>query len=135
MSKKKKRKRSRKPRPPTSNVRREDFHHLLFQRKHWQQGMAKVLREHPYCGGYIPQATLHREIHSKVHDVPTPNASKCRRVLNILNEKLKNGEISVKDRLDTKAKLLAELFLEDCPATAAILLWQSEIISKFYGRQ
>lgn len=114
---------------------REDYHHLLFQRKHWQQGYAKILREHSYCGGYIPQATLHREIHSKAHDVPTPNGSDCRYAITKLNEMLEQGIIDINDRLDRKAQILSSIFSERCPATSAMLLWQSEIISKFYGRQ
>lgn len=136
MSRKKRRnKRQQKSEKNIRHLTREDYHHLLFQRKHWQQGYAKILREHSYCGGYIPQATLHREIHSKAHDVPTPNGSDCRYAITKLNEMLEQGIIDINDRLDRKAQILSSIFSERCPATSAMLLWQSEIISKFYGRQ
>lgn len=136
MSKKKRRKkRNHSSEKHTRYLAREDYHHLCFQRKHWQQGFAKALREHPYCGGYIPQATLHREIHSKVHDVPTPNGYDCKKALETLNNMLALGTIKLNDRLDKKAQILSSIFSEKCPATSAILLWQSEIISKYYGRQ
>lgn len=136
MSRKKRRKkRQQKSEKYIRHLARENYHHLLFQRKHWQQGYAKILREHSYCGGYIPQATLHREIHSKAHDVPTPNGSDCRYAITKLNEMLEQGIIDINDRLDRKAQILSSIFSERCPATSAMLLWQSEIISKFYGRQ
>lgn len=111
-----------------------DYHHILFQGRHWKQGYAKVLREHPYCGGYIPQNTLHREIHSKIYDIPTPNGAECRYALETLNKWLEEGRISLDDRLDVKIKFIAECFREKCPATTAILDWQMEVVSKFYGR-
>lgn len=113
---------------------RENYHHLLFQRRHWEQGFAKILREHPYCGDYIPQTTLHRAIHSKVHDVPTPNGAECKYALDMINKMLEQGVISLTDELDKKARILSSIFAEKCPATASILAWQSEIVSKFYGR-
>lgn len=111
-----------------------DYHHILFQGRHWKQGYAKILREHGYCGGYIPQNTLHRIIHSKIHDVPTPNGSDCRKALEVINNLLLEGKISLDDRLDIKIGVIAECFRENCPATTAVLDWQREVVSKFYAR-
>lgn len=64
MSKKKKRKRA--PVQPTGRNR----HHLLFQGRHWNVGMAKELRN--YFIYYVPIRT-HNELHNHVlHDVPKP---------------------------------------------------------------
>lgn len=110
-----------------------DYHHILFQGRHWKCGWAKILREHPYCGAYIPQATLHREIHSKIHDVPTPNGPECRMAVEALNSWLEAGLITAEDRLDKRIEMIAKCFRARCPATTAILDWQREVVSKFYG--
>lgn len=123
---------SRRKRKP-KNLR-EDYHHILFQGRHWKQGWAKKLREHPYCGGYIPQMTLHREIHSKIHDIPTPNGADCRTAVLALNNWLEAGYISLDDPLDKKIEMIAKCFRVKCPATTAVLDWQREVVAKFYGR-
>lgn len=125
MSKKKKK---RQP----ANLTHEDYHHILFQGRHWKQGWAKILREHKYCGGYIPQMTLHRAIHAKIHDIPTPNGADCRRAVEALNSWLEAGYISYDDRLDKKIENIAKCFRANCPATTAILDWQRDVVRKFY---
>lgn len=111
-----------------------DYHHIFFQGRHWKQGYAKVLREHPYCGAYIPQNTLHREIHSKIHDVPTPNGKDCKEALEAINSWLDGGYISLDDPLDVKLEMITKCFRMKCPATTAILDWQFQIVTKFYDR-
>ena len=111
-----------------------DCHHILFQGRHWKCGWAKVLREHEYCKAYIPQATLHREIHSKIHDIPTPNGADCKAAVEALNSWLEAEYISLDDRLDRRIEVLAWCFRAKCPATTAMLDWQKEVVSKFYSR-
>ena len=123
----------RKKKRPT-NLTREDYHHILFQGRHWKNGWAKILREHRYCGGYIPQMTLHREIHSKIHDVPTPNGADCRIAVEALNSWLEAGYISLDDPIERKIEMIAKCFRAKCPATTAILDWQREVVVKFYQR-
>lgn len=127
MAKKKKRKRKAKP-----NKTFCDYHHILFQKRHWKCGWANTLREHPYCGAYIPQATLHRELHSKIHDIPTPNGAECRLAVEAIDSWLEAGYISLDDRLDKKIEVIASCFRAKCPATTAMLDWQKEVVSKFY---
>lgn len=124
------RKKNRRP----VNLSREDYHHILFQGRHWKNGWAKRLREHPYCGGYIPQMTLHREIHSKIHDVPTPNGAECRIAVEALDSWLKAGYISLDDPMERKIEMIAKCFRAKCPATTAVLDWQREVVLKFYQR-
>lgn len=113
-----------------------DYHHILFQRRHWKQGYAKLLREHPYMGKYIPTATLHREIHSKIHDIPTPNGVDCRRAYNRLIEWERQGIIDVEcDTLEERIQFLIDIWKDTCPATVAILEWQKDVIRKFYERR
>lgn len=111
-----------------------DYHHILFQKRHWKCGWSKILREHPYCGAYIPQATLHREIHSKIHDIPTPNSVDCRIAVEAINSWLDAGYISMEDRLDRRIEVIAWCFRAKCPATTAMLDWQKEVVSKFYSK-
>jgi len=124
------RKKNRRP----ANLSREDYHHILFQGRHWKNGWAKRLREHPYCGGYIPQMTLHREIHSKIHDVPTPNGAECRIAVEALNSWLEAGYISLDDPMERKIEMIAKCFRAKCPATTSVLDWQREVVLKFYQR-
>lgn len=63
---KKKRRRNRQKAQPTGRNR----HHLLFQGRHWNAGMAKELRA--YFVYYIP-ISIHNELHNHLlHDVPKP---------------------------------------------------------------
>lgn len=122
----------KKKRP--ANLSRKDYHHILFQGRHWKQGWAKRLRGHPYCGGYIPKMTLHREIHSKIHDVPTPNGAECRIAVEALDSWLEAGYISLDDPMERKIEMIAKCFRAKCPATTAVLDWQREVVLKFYQR-
>lgn len=127
-------KHKRKKRERRVDYNYKDFHHLLFQRRHWQQGYAKLLRQHPYMGKYIPQATLHREIHAKIHDIPTPNGAECRMAYNEICRLEKLGEIDiVNDSVEKRLDLLISLWDDKCPATVAILKWQRDIVAKFYA--
>ena len=110
-----------------------DYHHILFQGRHWKQGWAHTLRHHRYCGMYIPQQTLHRIIHAKIHDIPTPHGKECRQAVEALNSWLEAGYISLDDRLDKRIENIAKCFRAKCPATTAMLDWQHDIVSKFYG--
>ena len=112
-----------------------DYHHIFFQGRHYKQGYAKALRDHPYCGGYIPQQTLHREIHSKIHDVPTPNGADCRMAIEALNSWLAARYISLDDPIERKIEVLCWCFRVKCPATTAMLEWQGQVITKFYNRR
>lgn len=125
----------RKARRRLVNSVRQDYHHILFQGRHWNQGWAKVLRRHRYCGAYIPKDTLHREIHSKVHDVPTPNGKDCKQAVEAINSWLEAGWISYDDPIEKKLRIIASCFRAKCPATTAILDWQREIVLKFYHRE
>lgn len=114
------------------NPYREDCHHLLFQGRHWNQGWAKRLREHQYFKVMIPQMTLHREIHSKIHDVPVPNGADCRRAYEAVEKGLREGLLDYRDNIGARLDLLISLW-SNCPATCAVLEWQKQVIAKFYN--
>lgn len=127
--------RRRKHRERYSVLGKQDYHHLLFQCKHWQQGYAKLLRNHPYMGKYIPMATLHRLIHSKIHDVPTPNGKECKLAYKRIVELEANGEIDiVNDDIAKRLGVLIDLWRDTCPATVAVLEWQRDLIASFYEK-
>lgn len=127
MKKKHKKKRGRKWTTPTN------YHHILFQGLHWQQGYAKLLREHPYMGKMVPAATLHAMIHSKIHDVPRPNRDDLKRAYKELLRRQAAGEIDIEhDTLEQRIGFLIEMWRDTCPATTAILVWQRSIVAKFY---
>lgn len=112
-----------------------DFHHFLFQKRHWNQGYAKALRNHPYAGAKIPMRTLHREIHSKIHDVPRPNGDVCKRTYQKLVALCKSGELDPHDPPEKKLQFFIDEWADECPATVAILRWQQQIIRKFRKRK
>lgn len=68
MSKKRKAKRrTRQKRPYTG----QNHHHLLFQGRHWNQDMAKTLRNSFI---YLLDVKVHDELHNAVlHDIPKPS--------------------------------------------------------------
>ena len=112
-----------------------NYHHLLFQGRHWNNGFAKLLREHPYMGKMIPMPTLHRLIHSKIHDIPTPNGKECRLAYERICQLEAKGKIDVvNDSIEKRLALLIDLWKDACPATVEILKWQSDIVAKFYGK-
>lgn len=126
----------RKQSPQVKPRRVEDYHHILYQRKHWQQGYAKALREHAYMGKYIPRDTLHREIHGKLHDIPVPRSVDCKIAFEELCRRERLGLIDIEhDTLEKRIDFLISMWKDrHCEATVAMLEWQKEIISKFYSK-
>lgn len=117
------------------NAAVKDYHHFLYQSRYWKQGYARKLRQHPYLGAYLPQFTLHSEIHAKIHDIPTPKGEECRRAYNELIRLEKEGLIDVRhDTAEQRLDFLIQIWQRSCPATVAILQWQRDIIRKFYQR-
>lgn len=128
MSKKKKRRKKK-----TINWSREDFHHILFQKRYWEKNYAKMLRMHPYAGKYIPQLTLHREIHAKVRSIPVPEGSECRRAYLELLRLEREGLIDVEsDSVEQRIDFFVNIWSNSSPSTVHALLEQKDIVSKFY---
>ena len=87
-------------------------------------------------GKYLPRDTLHREIHSKIHDVPTPNGKDCRRAFEELVRRENSGLIDIEhDSFQQRIDFLDEMWGDShCEATLALLNWQAEIVKKFCKR-
>lgn len=117
------------------HIKNEDYHHILFQKRHWNTGYLKALRTHPYCGGYIPQQTIHRAIHSQVHDIPSPNGKDCKQAIEALNSWLVCGFISLDDPITRKIDVIIGCFKAKYPATVAMLEYQKEVIIKAQNKE
>lgn len=131
----KKNRKQRKYQKKHVSERARDFHHLLYQAKHWKQGYARRLRQHPYMGVYMPQFTLHGEIHAKIHDIPTPDGKMCRKAYVELVRREREGLIDIKhDKAEKRLDFLIEMWQGKCPATVELLKWQRDIIHKYYER-
>ena len=61
-----------------------------------------------------------------------PNGKDCKRAYEELVRREKEGLISPNDSPIQKLDFLIEMFAETCPATTAMLVWQKQIITKFY---
>lgn len=129
MSKHKKRKRYKKKRPPITKVR--DKHHLCYQRRKWQRGYLRLLRDYWYCRVYIPRDTLHRKLHLELKDVPVPQNASAKAALEQLEHLEKYSAISEFDSIERRLDLLASLF--DCSdqATADAFREQLRIVREF----
>lgn len=126
MSKKKKNRRTE------VNYTAKDYHHCLWQARYWKSGWAKRLREHRYCGEYIPKATLHRQIHEAISNVPVPEGKHCRQAYEAIESWLEAGYISIDDPIQKKLETLVKCFNANSPATANALRRQIEIVARFY---
>ena len=77
--------------------------------------------------------TLHRLIHSKIHDIPCPEGKDCKRAYLELIRREEEGLLSEYDRVEDRIDFLIEMWKETCPATTAILQWQRDVVAKFFG--
>lgn len=111
MAKKKKRYRKRKKRRCVNcNIR--DTHHLCYQRKNWQRGHLRQLRDYWYCKVLIPRDTLHKYIHQNLPDIPAPKDLNAKNALEQLEKLETYNAISEYDSVERRLKILAALF--DC---------------------
>ena len=116
------------------NLTAKDWHHCLFQKRHWKIGWAKVLREHPYCGTLLPTHTLHRYIHENITDIPVPDGKACRIAFDVINNWLEADYISVDSPLEQKLAVLSSIFNKMSPDTAYALRKQLEIVRNYNER-
>lgn len=130
MAKKKKRSKKRKKQRKISNHTR-DRHHLCYQRKKWERGNLRRLRDYWYCKIPIPRDTLHKMIHLEVLDIPVPKDSSAKSALEQLEFLEKFSAISEYDSIERRLELLASLF--DCSdqETADAFREQIRIVHEF----
>ena len=86
--------------------------HLCYQRRHWNVGYNRELRNYFYCVISIPSSTLHRCIHEWVSDIPAPKPLSSKLALEQLEMLRAHGAIQNTDPIDKRLTILIALF--DC---------------------
>ena len=92
--------------------------HILWQRRYWNNGYLKALREHEYLVVETPVRTLHRQIHNSMTGIPIIRQNSARSALNELDRLYKLGVISQADPISKRIELLIALL--DCVEPAAV---------------
>lgn len=110
-----------------------NHHHILWERRLWNSGSLRALREYYYCIVPLPKETIHKLIHEKIRNVPVPKQSYARYVLDELKKLDDVGAISDKDRIEKRLSVLICFF--DCieQETANALWEQLKIVREFYN--
>lgn len=106
------------------------YHHFCFEHRNWKQGYAKALRNHWYCGQYLP-ICLHDELHGKIHNVPTPNGALCKQVYMELCRMENSGEITSGDPPWVRLDFLIGAFYDTCPEAATVFSKQKQLILRY----
>lgn len=114
-----------------SGVARSDHHHLLWQRKEWEEEPLKSLRGHPYCIVEMPSDGLHKKIHTSMQRIPPPSAIGAEETLWQLQFLEKHGGITPHDPIERRLRVLYSLF--DCyeQPTADAIKQQLRIVLEF----
>lgn len=108
-----------------------DRHHIIYQRRHWNKGYAKALREHWYCVIPLPRRTLHQAIHENLCDIPVPNDELCRSAYFQITNLEKYGAIHETDPIELRLELLISCFDNGDSPTAEAFKKQLEIVRTY----
>lgn len=116
---------------PNKRPSSKDEHHLLYTRKDWSSGSAKVLRRQSYCKVLLPR-DLHEKLHAEVSSVPVPSENSIKHALDQMDYLARFKAISEKDNAEKRLSVLIALF--DCieQPTADALKKQLKIIREYY---
>lgn len=116
---------------PNKRPSSKDEHHLLYTRKDWSSGSAKVLRRQSYCKVCMPR-DLHERLHAEVPDIPVPSENSIKHALDQMDYLAHFRAISEKDNAEKRLSVLIALF--DCveQPTADALRKQLKIIREYY---
>lgn len=113
-------------------TRKEDNHHLCWQRRFWNKGWARALRNHPYCQAIIPRDTLHKRIHHVIGTIPVPDGKDARNVYELLIWLENHERLNCEDDILQKLDFLIEHLTTE--ATVKALENQRQVIIDFYER-
>lgn len=111
---------------------KRDVHHILWQKRHWDKGWSKRLREHPYCKIEIPRDTLHHQIHQVVNDIPVPNGEACKAAYIAIESWLEGGVCSMDDNLSRRIEVIEMCFKAKYPVTYKALEKQKNVVDNYY---
>lgn len=109
-------------------------HHILFCRKKWSTGHAKLLRCHRFMQVKIPSESLHEQIHAAVSGVPVPDLSRCKMAYEVLEELDRRGALHHNTDLAHRIDLLLCIWsgYSNMDDTLDALQRQREIAHTFY---
>lgn len=110
-----------------------DTHHIFFQKRRWDHGVLKILRNHWYCKIKLPKETLHKQIHDKIKTVPVAHELSVACALEQISILEKRGAIAPDDSIEQRLVLLIALFECIEEKTADALKKQLEIVREFKG--
>ena len=109
-------------------------HHILYCRKKWNVGHAKLLRYHPFMQVEIPSKGLHEQIHAEVPEVPVPSLERCKtayeELVYLADRKALRRDAGLIERIDLLLFIWGGYYGMD--NTLRALERQKEIAEKFY---
>lgn len=109
-----------------------DTHHIFYTKRSWKNPSLSVLRRFHYCRISIPKDTLHKTIHARVPEIPTPRSISAQEALKHLKLLEEHGSISDKDPLERRLLVLTALFAGNETKTAEALYKQMCVVRDFY---
>lgn len=127
-----KRKIRRKKSKPSKS--RSNNHHILYQRRFWDRGNAKRLRDFWYCQVELPIKDLHNPIHHALNSVPVPDGNRCNEALTELRSLEELGALRNDASIVTRIDVLLCIWegYKDCEATCKALKIQRAIAENYY---
>lgn len=108
-------------------IERNDYHHLLWTRKGWTSEYAKLIRNHPCAGAYIPQRTMHHVIHDSIGEIFCPSDKQCKKAYIKLCAYRNDDVVLIHDDIEKKLEVLIKCFKKS-KRTARDLQRQLDII-------
>lgn len=110
-------------------------HHILYCRRKWNKGGAKVLRSHWYLQVEIPMHELHEPIHHFLNGVPVPSGRRCAEAIGEIKRLEKAGALKNNASIMTRIDVLLCIWegLPDTEATCSALRLQKAIAEDYYN--
>ena len=131
MAKKKLRYKRKKKRLGPAKTKAYDYHHLCWERRHWNRGGLKSLRQFHYCIIKIERDTLHKFLHSEGKPIPPPSESSALEVLRELRLLEDIEAIDDLDPIEKRLSMLAALFDGVEPPTSDAFKKQLQLVHRF----
>ena len=110
-------------------------HHILWQRRYWNSGYLKALREHEYLVVEVPVSTLHHQIHAEMSGIPVVRPRSAKMVLDELNRLQSVGAIRLDEPISKRLGLLIFMLEGIEPQTVKALKKQLKIVTSFEQRE
>lgn len=133
MAKKRRRKRKYRKKNNPKQYRKENLHHLLWERKKWKRHLwSNKLRSHPAC--IVKMNVLeHRKIHEQMSAIPIAKETACEYAYKEIERLWSIGALN--DNTDIETRISVLICLLDCSAddTTRSLERQLSVVRKIRG--